>query len=1125
MGKGLRRRKAMGKRLWKRILAGLLAASLVFTMAPQRVYASGIIGDDYPAEYKNKAQDTVIDRWRFWNRECTSFVAWRLNSQNGVGFTNYYLGPQWGNAGNWGNVARRLGITVDNTPAVGAVWWSSRGHVAWVAAVNGNKVTIEEYNYDYTGTYQCRENILASTATGYIHIKDIAPDIVPDPDGPDLPNGGTRTICDGDYHIVTALDNSMGLDIPGASSDDCANVQIYHNIDDPLQIFTVTWLGPDKGYQITNKHSGKCLDVEGINRKSGANVFQHEYNGGVNQQWAINEVDNGAYYTIQSRCGSHFVDVKDALAQDGTNVQMWKGNGNTAQKWRFVPAGTQAIPDGDYYIMTDVAGDMCLDAAVRADGDDNAVIARKTGRDSQIYTVSCLADGFYKIIHKSSGKSLDVYEGIATRGANVCHWSGGYNGGHNQQWTFSEAGGGSYYIQPRCSGQYLDVANGQTAENTNVWTTVWMGGEAAQRWKFVPAGKEKLALPVSSIPSGTEVEPGTTVSLSCGVSGASIFYTLDGTAPTVKSIRYVNPIAIEKATVILAYAAKDGYRDSDTAVFRYTVKKSTDPVDPVDPVDPIDPVKPGNPEEPQNPEPSEDTENQGDGLWIAGINQAGYPYTGEALRPAVRVYDKNTLLTEKTDYTIAYKNNTKAGRATITVTGKGNYSGKESVDFDILPIDVGSEEVYAVDFCVKTSKKVQRPIPALYYMGTRMKSGRDFTITYANASNIYAQTGEYRVTVTGKGNYTGTRDLKLTAVEKVVNPKPVSIAKAVPGGFTRSFTYTGEDCTQKCTLTVRTAEGVKTLAEGTDYTVQYANNRKVGTATVTYYGRNGYIGKLRKTYQILPYDIQRDQGKIKYDGSLQAVYAKGGSKPKPRITFEGKAMKEGVDYTLSYQNNQVVSGNRQPCVVVSGKGCFKGRLSIPFTIKAQELSLMTLASGDRVYRDKANIYRITPKLMDLDGKLLSAGRDFDPKSITYVYESNVALENRISKTAGSVVEKTDIIPADTQIRITLSCGNGGNYTGTFTGTYRITKADINKAKVTIPKQIYTGDEIRPDKSQMTVKISGTVLEPDDYEIVCYDNNVKKGNASVTIRGQGNYGGTKTVRFAIGAKGFSWWWNK
>ena len=186
---------------------------------------------------------------------------------------------------------------------------------------------------------------------------------------------------------------------------------------------------------------------------------------------------------------------------------------------------------------------------------------------------------------------------------------------------------------------------------------------------------------------------------------------------------------------------------------------------------------------------------------------------------------------------------------------------------------------------------------------------------------------------------------------------------------------------------------------------------------------------------------------------------------------------------------------------------------------------MTLVSGDRVYKNKANIYKITPKLMDLDGKLLSAGRDFDSKSITYVYENDVALENGVFKEAGSEVENTDIIPAGTQIRITLNCGSGSNYTGTFTGTYRITKADIKSAKVTIPKQIYTGNQITLDKSQITVKLSGVTLNPEDYEIIQYADNVKKGTASVTIKGTGNYGGVKTVKFTIGAKGFLWWWRK
>ena len=109
-------------------------------------------GDTYPDKYKNPARDTVIDEWNFYNRECTSFVAWCLNSRNGVAFHNWMGGQRWGNAKDWGTTARNLGYTVDSSPAVGSVAWSNAGyygHVAWVSGVSGNNITIEEYNYNY----------------------------------------------------------------------------------------------------------------------------------------------------------------------------------------------------------------------------------------------------------------------------------------------------------------------------------------------------------------------------------------------------------------------------------------------------------------------------------------------------------------------------------------------------------------------------------------------------------------------------------------------------------------------------------------------------------------------------------------------------------------------------------------------------------------------------------------------------------------------------------------------------------------------------------------------------------------------------------------------------------------
>ncbi len=512
------------------------------------------------------------------------------------------------------------------------------------------------------------------------------------------------------------------------------------------------------------------------------------------------------------------------------------------------------------------------------------------------------------------------------------------------------------------------------------------------------------------------------------------------------------------------------------------------------------------------------------GLWIATI--ADTEYIGENITPDAHVYDSTVRLRAGKDYTIHYKNNKNAGEATITVTGKGNYSGKETAVFNILKADLSKNDFSMEAFYVKTGKKAQFPVPILYYMGTKLKHKKDFTIQYANASGIYAQAGEYSATITGTGNYTGTRVIKLTAAAKIKKKSSVSITKATLTGFEKSFTYTGKECRQTCTLTMQTSNGKKELAEGVDYTVRYTNNIKAGTAAVIYYGKNGYAGKFKKTYKILPYDIAADSAKkLSYGKKIQCVYAKGGAKPKPVITFDGKALREGADYTLSYQNNKTIGTSSSPCVTVNGKGSFKGKIAINFTIKPQDLSKMTLVSCDKVYSGKAGAHRITPKLMDLDGKLLSAGKDFDKSSITYAYDKDTKLANGTLKKAGAPVADTDILPADTQIRITLKHGSGNGYTGTFKGTFRIIKADIKSARIEIPTQTYTGDTITPDKKQIKVTLAGKKLRDEDYDIVLCTDNVQKGKASITLKGMGNYGGTKTVKFTIGAKGFLWWWRK
>lgn len=167
----------------KRMLSILVCLSLLAGLAAllSAPADAALVGDDYP--YKDEAApgEYIADPWNFYMCECTSFVAWRLNAENDVKFHNFYRGVRWGNASNWGYAAESLGIPVDDTPEVGAVAWDPNGHVAWVALVAGDTVTIEEYNYGYAylddgtrvGSHEYRTRTVPASTFQYIHIRDL----------------------------------------------------------------------------------------------------------------------------------------------------------------------------------------------------------------------------------------------------------------------------------------------------------------------------------------------------------------------------------------------------------------------------------------------------------------------------------------------------------------------------------------------------------------------------------------------------------------------------------------------------------------------------------------------------------------------------------------------------------------------------------------------------------------------------------------------------------------------------------------------------------------------------------------------------------------------------------------
>ena len=137
--------------------------------------ANATIGvNDYP--YANSSPDGV-DAWNLYTRECTSFVAWRLNHDMGIPFSNQYRNPAggWGNADHWADAAASAGIAVDGAPAPRSVAaWSPyvrgagwAGHVAFVMSVNGDgTITVEEYNW---ASYAYDQRTISPSGLRFIH--------------------------------------------------------------------------------------------------------------------------------------------------------------------------------------------------------------------------------------------------------------------------------------------------------------------------------------------------------------------------------------------------------------------------------------------------------------------------------------------------------------------------------------------------------------------------------------------------------------------------------------------------------------------------------------------------------------------------------------------------------------------------------------------------------------------------------------------------------------------------------------------------------------------------------------------------------------------------------------------
>ncbi|MDD6038246.1 MAG: fibronectin type III domain-containing protein, partial [bacterium] len=420
-----------------------------------------------------------------------------------------------------------------------------------------------------------------------------------------------------------------------------------------------------------------------------------------------------------------------------------------------------------------------------------------------------------------------------------------------------------------------------------------------------------------------------------------------------------------------------------------------------------------------------------------------YYYTGSEIRPrGIVVTDtllpiddsnrndtRSVQLTAGIDYTVGYMNNISAGKATIVIDGKGNYTGKVYGYFTIDGSNMsgnqnndgtsegtgsltdGTTTISAEDIELYYDNSQYNYM--LYNGGHRVPSIRvaggtintnNFYITASN--DIYP--GVATLTITGTGNnYTGT----------IVKNYEIKADLSRYGQIVRvdDQVYTGSYVTPNVTVKC----GNIVLVPGRDYETTYANNINVGVATVLAQGlaSSYYFGTVRGTF-----NISNKAGGMEISGySTNYIYSGYAITPEVIVTMDGRLLNKGTDYIVSYRNNINVG---TATMTVTGIGSYSGTKEIPFTIQAKNIENCLTTAVDS-YSYNGSTY--TPNITVTDstnGKTLVAGTDY---TITYSNNTN---------------------PGTASITVTAL---SKNYTGTKVIPFKITSAAVSGLRVSTIK--------------------------------------------------------------------------
>ena len=189
----------------------------------------------------------------------------------------------------------------------------------------------------------------------------------------------------------------------------------------------------------------------------------------------------------------------------------------------------------------------------------------------------------------------------------------------------------------------------------------------------------------------------------------------------------------------------------------------------------------------------------------------------------------------------------------------------------------------------------------------------------------------------------GSKHRECTICKKVLETAEIpalsriSISKASVTLSTSTYAYDGK--AKKPGVTVKL--NGKTLKNGTDYSVTYSNNTKVGTAKVTIKGKGNYSGSVSKTYS-----IKNNFKKATVSGISTKAFTGKNITQSITVKYNGKTLKKGTDYTVSYSNNKKIG---TATVKIAGKGSYTGTVTKTFKINPAKQEIQKLTAKSKAF--------------------------------------------------------------------------------------------------------------------------------------------------------------------------------